>query len=142
MDETEESAGVESEGQKTQYVIQSDVRFAPLEQIDLDRLVADCDHPWFNQTLCRVNDCVVRFGVFEGEFHWHAHAGEDEFFYVVSGELTIEIEGRAPAVLRARQGITIPRGVRHRPVAPTQTVVLMIEGATIQPLGDAPAEAD
>jgi len=117
------------------YSIDLNVRYGPLEVVDVPALVQACTDPWYNQSLCRVNDCVVRLGVFLGEFHWHKHDNEDEFFHVVSGRLVIDLEGRAVELLPG-QGFTIPRGVAHRTRAPERTVVLMVEGAGIQPTGD------
>ena len=117
------------------YDIHTDVRFAPLELADAGRLADECRETWWNQTLCRVNDCVVRLGVFEGEFHWHKHDREDEFFYVVEGRLLVDLEGRT-VTLEPRQGLLVPRGVLHRTRAPTRTVVLMTEAATVVPTGD------
>ncbi|MEN8185469.1 MAG: cupin domain-containing protein, partial [Myxococcota bacterium] len=93
------------------------------------------DHPWFNRTLCRVNDSLVRIGVFQGEFHWHVHEEEDEFFFVVEGRLEIEIEGKATIALESGEGVMVPRGVRHRPTARTGATVLMVENDTIVPTG-------
>jgi mannose-6-phosphate isomerase-like protein (cupin superfamily) len=107
----------------------------PLEVIDVPRLVAACSVPWYNQTLCRVNDSVVRLGVVHGEYHWHKHDDEDEFFYVVSGLFIIELEERT-VELRPGQGFVVPRGVMHFPRAPERTVILMVEGAGIVPTGD------
>jgi mannose-6-phosphate isomerase-like protein (cupin superfamily) len=117
------------------YAIHVDTRYAPLERIDLQELVNACRDPWYNQTLCRVNDCVVRLGVMQGEFHWHKHDNEDEFFYVVEGRFVIELEGRT-VELTPRQGFTIPKGVLHRTRAPERSVILMIEGAGVVPTGD------
>jgi hypothetical protein len=50
-----------------------------LEKIDVGKLVEDCRFPWYNQTLCRVNESVVRLGVVQGEYHWHKHDDDDEF---------------------------------------------------------------
>lgn len=116
------------------YNIQTDVRFGPLELIDVKGL-ADSVEPWFNQTLTRVNDCVVRVGVVHGEFHWHHHDDEDEFFYVVEGKWIIDLEDQS-IELSPGQGFTVPKGVRHKTRAPERTVVLMIEGATVTPTGD------
>jgi mannose-6-phosphate isomerase-like protein (cupin superfamily) len=70
-----------------------------------------------------------------GEFHWHKHDDEDEFFYVVEGRFIIDLEGRT-VELNPRQGFTIPKGVMHKPRAPERTVILMIEGAGVVPTGD------
>jgi len=118
-----------------QYAINSDIRYGPLEIVDVPKLVEACTDPWYNQSLCRVNDCVVRLGVLLGEFHWHKHDREDEFFHVVSGQLSVDLEGRT-VELRPGQGVTIPRGVVHRTRASERTVVLMVEGAGVEPTGD------
>jgi len=89
----------------------------------------------YNQTLCRVNDCVVRLGVMQGEFHWHKHDAEDEFFYVIEGRFVIDLEGRT-VELGPRQGFMVPRGARHNTRAPERAVILMIEGAGVVPIGD------
>jgi mannose-6-phosphate isomerase-like protein (cupin superfamily) len=117
------------------YAINLQARFAPLELIDVQALVDACTDPWYNQTLCRVNDCVVRLGVVQGEFHWHKHVEEDEFFYVVEGRFIIDLEDQT-VELAQRQGFTVPKGVMHRPRAPEKTVILMIEGAGVTPTGD------
>ena len=119
-----------------EYSISRDVRFGPLEKIDVHGIAAACREQWFNQTLCRVNDCVVRLGVVRGEFHWHEHDREDEYFHVVEGKLLVELEGRTVG-LEAGQGVMVPRGVRHRTRAPERTIMLMVEAATVTPTGDA-----
>jgi mannose-6-phosphate isomerase-like protein (cupin superfamily) len=117
------------------YAINLDTKFSPLEHIDVAALATACDEPWYNQTLCRVNDCVVRLGVMQGEFHWHKHDNEDEFFYVVDGRFVIDLEDRT-VELTPKQGFTVPKGVLHRTRAPERTVILMIEGAGVIPTGD------
>jgi mannose-6-phosphate isomerase-like protein (cupin superfamily) len=105
-----------------------------LEVID-EKAVADaCTHQWFNQTLCQVNDSVVRLGVVQGEYHWHKHDADDEFFYVVEGRLFIDLDDRT-LELGPRQGTVIPKGVMHRPRAPERTVMLMAETSQIVPTG-------
>jgi mannose-6-phosphate isomerase-like protein (cupin superfamily) len=118
------------------YDIHSDVKYAPLDVIDAGALVDACAVPWWNQTLCQVNDSVARIGVFHGEFHWHKHDREDELFFVLDGTLMLDIEGRGTFELAPRQGMMVPRGVVHRTRAPTRTVVLMVEAATVVPTGD------
>ena len=120
---------------QTLYSIHLDTRYAPLELIDVQALVDACKEPRYNQTLCRVNDCVVRLGVMQGEFHWHKHDDQDEFFYVVAGRFEIDLDRRTIS-LSPRQGFTVPKGVMHRTRAPERTVILMIEGAGVVPSGD------
>jgi hypothetical protein len=118
------------------YDTHLDVLYDHLQVVDVPALVAACTHPWYNQTLCRVNDSVVRLGVVKGDYHWHKHDDEDEFFFVVSGRFLIDLEGRT-VDLGPGQGFVVPKGVRHRPRAPERTVILMVEGAGIVPTGDA-----
>jgi mannose-6-phosphate isomerase-like protein (cupin superfamily) len=120
---------------KYHYATHLDVKYGPLEVVDMPALVAACTDRWFNQTLVRVNDSVIRMGVIEGEYHWHRHEADDEFFFVVEGRLLVDIEGRTLA-LEARQGVVVPKGVRHRTRSPERTVILMVENAGIIPTGD------
>ena len=117
------------------YDTRLNILHAPLELIDTRALAAACTHKWYNQTLCQVNDSVVRLGVVEGEYHWHQHDDLDEFFYVVEGQLLIDLEGRTVA-LDPGQGFVVPKSVRHRTRAPGRTIILMVEGAGIVPTGD------
>jgi mannose-6-phosphate isomerase-like protein (cupin superfamily) len=110
----------------------------PLEVIDVPGLVAACKDKWWNQTLCQVDESVVRLGIVEGEYHWHKHEKEDEFFYVVSGHFLIDLEDDT-IDLAPGKGVVIPKGVMHRPRAPEKTVILMVERAGIVPTGDASA---
>ena len=117
------------------YSIHNDVKFPPLQLIDVRKLQQETKEQWFNQTLCEVNDSVVRMGVLQGEFHWHKHDKEDEFFYVVEGKFVIEVEGRR-IELGPQQGFTVPKGVMHRTSAPVRSVILMIENKGIVATGD------
>lgn len=118
------------------YVTHLNVFYNQQEVVDVPTLVAACTDRWYNQTLCQVNDSVVRLGVVQGEYHWHKHDDEDEFFYVVEGLFLIDLEGRT-VELSPGQGFVVPKGVMHRPRAPERTVVLMVEGTGIMPTGDA-----
>ncbi len=117
------------------YDIHTDIKFAPLEVIEAGALVDACKEPWWNQTLCLVNESVARIGVFHGEFHWHKHDREDELFFVLEGTLLLDLEGRTVA-LGPRQGMVVPRGVMHRTRAPSRTVVLMVEPSGVVATGD------
>ena len=117
------------------YNINLDVRFEHLEKIDVPTIVEECKEKWFNQTLTQVNESVVRIGIVEGEFHWHKHDEDDEFFYVLEGQLLIDLEDRT-IELNPNQGVTITKGVMHRPRAPKKTVMLMVETSSIAPTGD------
>ncbi len=123
------------EEQKYPYVTRLNIQYEPLEVIDEKAIADACPHQWFNQTLCAVNDSVVRMGVIHGEYHWHQHAQDDEFFYVVEGRLLIDLPERT-VELAPRQGFVVPRGVQHRTRAPQRTVILMVENRNIIPTGN------
>jgi mannose-6-phosphate isomerase-like protein (cupin superfamily) len=124
-----------SEQQSFPYETRLNTLHEALETIDVKQLVNDCKYQWYNQTLCRVNDSVVRLGVVQGEYHWHKHDDDDEFFYVVSGQFIIDLEDRT-VTLESQQGLVVPKGIMHRTRAPQRTVILMVETAAIQPTGD------
>ncbi len=117
------------------YVTKLDIKYDHLQLVDIPKLVAECTDKWFNQTLTKVNDSVVRLGIVEGEYHWHKHDNDDEFFFVLDGQLQIDLEDQT-IELNPDQGVTIPKGVLHRPRAPKKTIMLMVETAAIQPTGD------
>ena len=117
------------------YATFLDIKFPPLAVVDVPAVVGAVRDTWFNQTLCKVNDSVVRLGVVQGEYHWHQHDDLDEFLHVVEGRFLIDLEDRT-VELGPRQGFVVPRGVRHRPRAPERTVILMVEGEGIVPTGD------
>jgi len=136
----EHNAGPESSAYP--YATHVNVLFGALEKIELDPLVSAVRDQWYNQTLARVNDSVVRLGVMQGEYHWHRHEDDDEFFYVVEGRFLIDLEPAADGTtpgrvveLTPRQGFVVPKGVIHRTRAPERSVILMIETAAIVPTG-------
>jgi oxalate decarboxylase/phosphoglucose isomerase-like protein (cupin superfamily) len=120
------------------YETRLNILHQPLELIDVNALADACEYKWFNQTLCKVNESVVRVGVVEGEYHWHKHDDDDEFFYVVEGKLLIDLEDLESRIveLAPGQGFVVPKGIVHRTRAPQRTVILMVENAGIVPTGD------
>lgn len=117
------------------YVFKLEPKYAPLEVVDVPAVIASCAGTWTNQGLCRVDEALVRVAVVQGEFHWHHHKGEDEFFYVVEGRLLVDLEGRTEE-LSPGQGFTVPKGVEHRTRAPERTAVLIVSKAGSAPAGD------
>ena len=109
--------------------------FDHLQLIDIPAEAA-AHEPWFNETLTSVNDAVVRLGVIDGDFHWHKHDDQDEFFVVLEGELVIDIEGSGTITLGRHQACSVPKGVLHRTRAPRRTTILMVEAAGVMPVGD------
>jgi mannose-6-phosphate isomerase-like protein (cupin superfamily) len=117
------------------YETRLNILHGPLELIDINAIEDARKFKWFNQTLCRVNDSVVRVAMIEGEYHWHKHDDDDEFFYVVDGLLLIDLQGRT-IELAPGQGFVVPRGIVHRTRAMQRTVMLMVENAGIIPTGN------
>jgi hypothetical protein len=126
---------MENTSQDFPYKTFLNILHEPLEVIDVQKLIDVCTDKWWNQTLCKVNDAVVRLGIIEGEYHWHSHAELDEFFYVVDGRLLVDLEDRV-VDLGPKQGFVVPKGVQHRTRAPKRTVILMVERTDIVPTGD------
>ncbi|HXS35753.1 MAG TPA: cupin domain-containing protein [Flavipsychrobacter sp.] len=122
-------------GKEFNYNINLEIGYGHLEVIDVPSIVAAAKEKWQNQTLTQVNDSVVRIGIVEGEFHWHKHDNDDEFFFVLEGQLLIDLEDRT-IELNPNQGVTITKGVMHRPRAPKRTTMLMVETSAIEPTGD------
>jgi mannose-6-phosphate isomerase-like protein (cupin superfamily) len=117
------------------YVTKLDIKFNHLEKIDVNKIVRDCTDKWFNQSLTEVNNSVIRIGIVEGEYHWHKHDNDDEFFFVLEGQLFIDLEGKT-IILNPNEGATITKGVMHKTRAPKKTVMLMVETKEIVPTGD------
>ena len=121
------------------YETRLNILHGPLELIDVHAVPGADDYKWFNQTLCKVNDSVVRMAAIEGEYHWHKHDDDDEFFCVVDGELLIDIRdefGDRTVSLQPGQGFVVPKTVVHRTRAPKRTTILMVENAGIIPTGN------
>ena len=123
------------------YATHLNILFEPLEQFALGPLVAAVKDAWYNQTLVAVNESVVRLGVVQGEYHWHEHSDDDEFFFVLDGALLIDLDPTANdtpgtvITLRRHEGFVVPKGVRHRTRAVERAVILMVETARIVPTG-------
>ncbi len=120
---------------KHPYATYLDIKFPQLDLVDVPGLVKAVKDRWYNQTLCKVNDSVVRLGVMQGEYHWHHHDNDDEFFFVLDGHFIIDLEDRS-VDLQKHEGFVVPKGVVHRTRAPDRAVILMVETATIVPTGD------
>lgn len=117
------------------YVTKLDVRFNHFEVIDIPAIVREVKDQWYNETLTKVNDSVVRVGIVQGEYHWHKHDKDDEFFFVLEGKLFVDLRDRS-IELGPGQGVSVSHGVVHRTRAPEKTVMLMVETSEIQPTGD------
>ena len=96
--------------QEFEYIVKMEPRFAALERIDVGAVANSVTEQWYNETLCEVDDHLVRLGVLRGEYHWHSHEDEDEFFYVVDGKLLIELEGHPTVELSLATGLDRAQG--------------------------------
>ena len=120
---------------KYDYNQQMNIKYDHQEVVDVPKIVKECTDKWFNQSLTKVNDSVVRIGIIEGDYHWHKHDDDDEFFFVISGKLYIDLEDKT-IELNANEGTTISKGIMHRPRAPKKVVMLMVETIDIDPIGN------
>jgi mannose-6-phosphate isomerase-like protein (cupin superfamily) len=116
------------------YNQRMDIKYDHQQLIDVNQVIKECTDKWFNQTLTKVNNSVVRIGIVEGEYHWHKHDEDDEFFFVLSGKLFIDLEDKT-VELNPNEGMTVSKGVMHKTRAPQKTVMLMVETDTIDPIG-------
>src|SRR5690348_9006307 len=119
-----------------EYAIHYEPLFTTLQAMDVQALIDQVEDPWYNQTLLEVGGVLVRLGVMRGEFHWHEHEDQDEFFFVLDGLFRIELDGADTVELGPRQAFAVPAGMRHRPVVPVRSAVLMIEKAGVVATGD------
>jgi mannose-6-phosphate isomerase-like protein (cupin superfamily) len=107
------------------------------EPRNLGAILAGLDQHWSPRTVAVVNDYDVRVVKVLGDFTWHSHPDTDEFFLVLSGSLTIEIDD-GEVLLSPGDTYVVPRGRRHRPRAETETTLLLFEPSATVNTGDAP----
>ncbi len=121
--------------QKLDYNMQMNIKYDYLEKINVPEIVKECTDKWFNQSLCEVNSSVFRLGIFEGEYHLHKHDHDDELFFVIDGSIVLETE-KGNFELGQFEGVCVPKGIMHRPIAKQKAIVLMIENKGIDPIGN------
>ena len=92
---------------------------------------------WSPRVLAAANGQYLKVARVQGEFPWHAHAGEDELFLVLRGVLTIgrSEEDGGPVTLRAGEAFAVPRGVRHNTSAEGETLIALFEPASTEHTG-------
>ena len=108
----------------------------PAHKVNLQESFGRFAEPWSPKIVAELNGQYVKLAKLQGEFVWHHHDDEDEFFYVIEGRWLIDLEDREPVELTPGQGFMVPKGVMHRTRAPVRTVVMMIEGSGVVPTGD------
>ncbi|OTA01689.1 hypothetical protein A9Z42_0019990 [Trichoderma parareesei] len=97
----------------------------------IPKLLSSFTETWSPRLVAAINDHHVKVAKLDGEFIWHAHPNSDELFYLLSGKLTIELDGRDDVVMQVGDMFVIPKGLRHRPVAEEASVMLMEHESTV-----------
>mgnify|MGYP001791345566 CR=1 FL=1 len=106
-----------------------------MNAISLRDKLGEFDETWSPRIIAELNGQHVKLAKLEGEFVWHAHADEDELFYVVEGELIMKLRDRE-VPLKAGDVFVVPRGVEHCPFAPTGASVMLFEPASTKHTGE------
>lgn len=107
-----------------------------MEKVNLGEAFATFDEQWAPRVAGELNGQAVKLSKVEGEFVWHQHDDADELFLVVSGALTIELRDEPEIELREGEFVIVPRGVEHRPVADTETELLLFEPSDTRNTGN------
>ena len=100
-----------------------------MKKVNLNNALSSIKEYWSPLIIEELNGQMLKLAKLKGEFSWHKHDDEDELFYVLKGQLTIELE-KNKIELNEGETITIPRGTMHRPVANEEVHVLLFEPAT------------
>jgi mannose-6-phosphate isomerase-like protein (cupin superfamily) len=104
--------------------------------VNLQQQMEQIQELWSPVDITRVNDQVVRMALIQGAYHWHRHQHEDELFYVLEGEIVIEVKGQPNVRLHSGEMVVIPKDVEHRPTSDGRSYILMFEPAVLQSRGD------
>lgn len=105
--------------------------------ISIPKVFDSFTETWSPRLVASVNNQDVKIAKLDGAFVFHAHPDTEELFYLISGQLTMEIEGGQDVIMSEGDVYVVPRGVRHRPVA-RDAKVMMVETAGTVNTGDAP----
>jgi quercetin dioxygenase-like cupin family protein len=107
-----------------------------IASINLLQTCAALTDLWSPKVIGKVNDQYVKVAKLQGEFVWHKHDDEDEFFQVLKGSMRIQIEGQPDVDLSPGDFCVIPRGTLHNPIAEHECWIVLIETVTTQHTGD------
>ena len=110
-----------------------------MEKVNVRDKLALFSEQWSPKVVGRVNDAHVKLVKLAGEFVWHAHADEDEMFYVVQGSMVVRFRDQEVR-LEPGEFLIVPRGVEHMPVAHEECCVMLVEPAGTVNTGDAGGE--
>lgn len=106
-----------------------------MEVINLSNKLQLFDDHWNPRIIAELNGQLVKVAKIKGEFIWHKHDAEDELFYVVDGELSIELRDKT-LHLRKGEMTVIPAGVEHKPIAHEECAILLFEPKSTLNTGD------
>ncbi len=105
------------------------------EKFSLDRKFAMFADRWRPKTVASLNDQDVKLVKVQGEFPWHRHEAEDEFFLVWKGQFRVEFRDRM-VVLDPGEALVVPRGIEHRTVADEEAEIIIFEPTGVRNTGD------
>jgi len=106
-----------------------------MEKINIAQKFGLFDEQWTPKIIASLNGQDVKLARLEGEFVWHSHDLEDELFYVVKGELILEMHDNT-VILKAGEMFVVPRGVEHKPIAEKEVLVMLFEPSDIKHTGN------
>ena len=108
-----------------------------ISKINLEKKIHDFEgKPWSPIDITRINDQIVRMVLVEGEFHWHKHSNEDELFYVLKGEIIIQLKDQSDVNLKKGEMVVIPKGIQHCPKSSEPSYVVLFEPSVLNTKGD------
>lgn len=111
-----------------------------MEKVNLEAAFDSFDETWSPRLAATLNGQELKVAKLEGSFVWHSHPDADELFWVVEGELTLELRDEPDQQLSAGELGVVPAGVEHKPVTEDVTKVVLFEPAGTENTGDADAE--
>lgn len=106
-----------------------------MEKVNLNQKFTLFTECWSPKIVGDLNDSYVKVAKFKGEFTWHKHDSEDEFFYVVNGSVTIQLRDK-DVVLNPGEFLIVPKGVEHCPKADEEAHIMLLEPKSTLNTGD------
>jgi mannose-6-phosphate isomerase-like protein (cupin superfamily) len=110
-----------------------------MNKINLTEKLALIQDHWNPRIVGELNNQQVKLVKLKGEFIWHSHEIEDELFYVISGQLKMELRDQT-ILINPGEFLIVPRGVEHRPVAENEVAIMLFEPATTINTGNIDSE--
>lgn len=111
------------------------------ESVNLDNKLKQFSDHWSPKTVSEFNGHDIMVAKIKGEYHWHSHADTDDFFLVLTGEVTIRLKDSADIILKAGEMFVVPAGIEHQPMCSEEAHILLIEKSGTANSGDTDAAA-